>query len=99
MVWGAPRALLSPAGDSLLLNSGNPNHQINIYLLDLRTKALTQLTNDSNFSFQATAWNNDSQSFYLHQTLDIDPYAEKNFLMGINGALTPLVDVQGIITK
>ncbi len=99
MVWGAPTALLSPDGNSLLLNSGNPNHQINIYLLDLRTKALTQLTNDSNFSFQATAWNDDSQSFYLHQTLDHEPYVEKNFLMDLNGSLTPLVDVQGIITK
>jgi len=92
--------LISPDGNSLLINSGNPYHLINVYLLDIRTKAISQLTNDTNFSFQATGWGNDSQSFYLHQTSAIAPYAEKNFLMSIDSTIIfPIIDIQGIITK
>ena len=100
IVWGQPSVLISPDGNLLLVNSGNPNHLINIYLLDVGTQAITQLTNDSNFSFQATTWENDSQSFYLHQTLAITPYAEKNFLMNVKGEIIfPIIDLQGIITR
>jgi Tol biopolymer transport system component len=100
IVWGQPGALISPDGNSLLINSGNPHHLINVYLLDLRTQVIAQLTNDTNFSFQATAWGNDSQSFYLHQTLANAPYAEKNFLMSIKGEIIfPIIDIQGIITR
>lgn len=100
IVWGQPSALISPDGNSLLINSGNPNHLINIYLLDLRTRAIAQLTNDSAFSFQATTWENDSQNFYLHQTLVSAPYAEKNSLMNVKGEIiSPIVDIQGIINR
>ena len=72
---------------------------INVYLLNLGTYSVAQLTNDSNYNFQATAWEANSQSFYVHQTLANEPYTEKNFLMSIDGTLISPIEIQGIITK
>lgn len=97
--WQIYTALISPDGNFLLLDGANQNYILNIYLLDWKTGALTQLTNDSEYHFTATLWGAESNSFYVHRTSANEPYKEENFLMDINGTILSTINVQGKITR
>jgi len=99
VVWEFLSVLMSPDGNSLLINSGDQNHIINVYLMDLITGAIKQLTKDTAYSFQATVWGSDSRSFYIHRISIDQPYTEENFLMDMNGAIISPIDIQGIISR
>ncbi len=99
IVWEFLSVLMSPDGNSLLINSGDQNHIINVYLMDLITGAIKQLTNDTAYSFQATAWGSDGRSFYIHRISANQPYTEENFLLDMNGAIISPIEIQGMITR
>lgn len=98
-VWEIGDVLMSPDGNTLLVNVANQDHLLNIYLLDLKSGTLSQLTNDTAYHFIATLWQDDNRSFYVHRTSVNQPYTEENFMMGVTGAMISSVDIQGIITR
>lgn len=101
-VWQFGAAMISPNGNYLLINSGEEKRDdlgfliINIYLMDLKTGAIKQLTDDPAYNFTATTWGSDSKSFYVNKTSS-QPYMEENFLMDINGTIISHVNIQGKI--
>jgi dipeptidyl aminopeptidase/acylaminoacyl peptidase len=103
-IWQFGTARISPDGNYLLINSGEEKRDdlgfliINVYLMDLKTGTIKQLTGDRHYSFTATTWGSDSKSFYVNKTSS-QPYTEENFLMEINGTIISPVEIQGIITQ
>lgn len=98
-VWEIGDVLMSPDGNTLLVNGANRNHMLNIYFLNLKTGMLSQLTNHAAYHFTATLWRDDNNSFYVHRINANDPYTEGNLIMDITGTTISTLDIQGIITK
>lgn len=99
VLWEFSTVYASPDGNYLLIDGANQTHALNVYLLDLKTGVLNQLTHDTTYHFQATAWGDDSKTFYLHRTSTNQPYVEENFLMSINGEILSSIEIEGMITK
>ena len=99
VVWEFLSVLMSPNGNSLLINSGDQNHIINVYLMDLITGSIKQVQTILHILFQATAWEIDGRSFYIHRISANQPYAEENFLLDMNGAIIFPIEIQGMITR
>lgn len=98
-IWYLHTVSLSPQNNYLLVNGADQNPTDQVFLIDLTTSALIQLTNGSEYHSAAFAWRSDGNSFYLNKTLVQNPYTESNFVMNINGEILFSIEVDGAIIE
>ncbi|GJQ39476.1 MAG: hypothetical protein JETCAE02_18880 [Anaerolineaceae bacterium] len=98
-IWYLHSASLSPRKDNLLVSGANQAPVDQVFLLDLTTNELKQLTSGSEYHSDAFAWRSDSESFYLHKTLVLSPYTESNFVMNTNGEVLFQIEIIGAIIE
>ena len=98
-IWYLHSVSLSPQKINLLVSGADQTPIDQVFLLDLTTNELIQLTSGSEYHSDAFAWQSDGNSFYLHKTLVQSPYTESNFVMNSNGKVLFPIEVSGTIIE
>ena len=98
-LWGIGSVSISPDKKTMLITGNQQDYILQVFLLDLSTNALKQLTDETDYDSEALVWRNDSRSFYLHKTYRQIPYPESNFIMDINGLILNSMEINGRIIK
>lgn len=98
-IWYLHSASLSPNNEYLLVSGADQTPIDQVFLLDLTTNNMRQLTSGSEYHSDAFAWRSDGDSFYLHKAMTQSPYTESNFVMDTNGEVLFPVEVDGAIIE
>lgn len=98
-IWYLQMATISPDNNLLLINGAGIKPISQIFILDLKTYSLTQLTYEEKFDSTAQVWRHDSNSFYLNRISKEVPYPQSNFIMNTKGEILFSIDIHGSIVK
>lgn len=98
LIWQFHSASLSPDTNFLLINGAGQKPIQQIFLLDMSSGALKQITTASDYHSSALVWR-DNQTFYAHKQFDQPPYDESNFIMNVNGEDVFTLEIEGTIVK
>jgi len=98
MIWQLHSASIAPDNNLLLINGKSQIPIAQIFLLDMPSGTLKQITIANDYHSSALVWR-DNQTFYTHTQLDQSPYDEANFIMNINGEKILTLKIKGFILK
>jgi Tol biopolymer transport system component len=90
---------ISPDLKYLLITAGQTDYVLQIYLLDLSTKILTQVTHGSDYDSKASSWRSDGHSFYLYRSCHTGTFCESNLVMDIQGKILFPIQIDGEIIQ
>ncbi|MBL8090449.1 MAG: DPP IV N-terminal domain-containing protein [Anaerolineales bacterium] len=97
-IWNLISGTISPDNNNLLLTGSDANSNLQIFIYNILSKQLTQLTNEDGYQFQSQAWF-DNESFYLYKTSKQPPYTSTNYIMKLSGEILSTVNIDGIVIK
>jgi Tol biopolymer transport system component len=98
LIWQLHSASISPNNNALLINGAGQKPIQQIFLLDMPSGVLQQITTASDYHSTALVWR-DNQTFYAHTQLDQSPYDEANFIMNTDSEKVSTLIIEGFITK
>lgn len=98
LIWQFNSASISPDTNSLLINGAGQEPIQQIFMLDMSSGALRQITTANDYHSSALVWR-DNQTFYMHTEFDQSPYDEANFIMNIDGEKVLPLKIEGFIAK
>ena len=98
MIWQLHSASIAPNNNLLLINGAGQAPIAQIFLLDMPSGTLKQITIANDWHSSALVWK-DNQTFYTHTQLDQSPYDEANFIMNIDGEKVLTLKIEGFIAK
>jgi len=99
LIWEIHSASISPNNALLLINGAKGDYIQQIFLLDLSSGSVRQVTSEAGYHSSAIVWKGDNDAFYTHKQNVQPPYEESNFVMNTDGNVVATVEIVGTIIK